>query len=417
MKYFVAILLIALSWTGTSLFVVGQAEFTLFMSLALFLIPILAGFLLYNNQRIKLYGTAAIAAYLLINFTFYSGEAKLSSMVYSLFFIIVFAVMINNRGIMPRTLFKKCLRFIIITYLVNIVLGQVLTLVAAGDTFMTGIIGRSFDLRVNEMRYFGFASEPSYAAFILIASFLALYLNSGKDERRSITIYGLIIIYEVWALHSIFGYLLFIILMLTVLMRENLRKVAIGVTVAFLIIIMGYAVMQYNATGRFLGLAKGIISGEIQSIAELGDLDSSTFMRIAPLVTYTDDLSYDDVRAYLGHGAAASTDYFTDQYYVNLNPDSKFNVLRPAFFPAFLYDYGLVGGLLVLWFMAKALRLKRRLFIAPIIGLLLLNANFNTQLFWFTVIIFAFSGYYQLISDSTSNETIIARESGGAKII
>ena len=80
-----------------------------------------------------------------------------------------------------------------------------------------------------------------------------------------------------------------------------------------------------------------------------------------------------DVFNDLGHGATSSGYFFTDLFRMQIDADK--DTIELGFFPAFIYDYGLIAGALFLVFLSRVTRgPKKKCF-----GCYLFNAYFQCQ--------------------------------------
>ena len=64
-----------------------------------------------------------------------------------------------------------------------------------------------------------------------------------------------------------------------------------------------------------------------------------------------------------------------------------------GFLPAFLYDYGIFGALLVMGFIFQKIGFIS--ISSLVVVLMLLNANFNTQLFWFIILCLTLNHHFK----------------------
>jgi len=119
--------------------------------------------------------------------------------------------------------------------------------------------------------------------------------------------------------------------------------------------------------------------------------DASAWFRFGPFVEYFRDLEVAQLSNFLlGNGAGTSTAYFGEKYILHIDPewfgaDGKPNMDLP-FFPAFLYDYGVLATLVLLYFIWRLMKnIKGIILLIPLALFVFFNSNFNTSIFWFLI--------------------------------
>lgn len=387
-------LILTLSCTGVMVATVAGIDISVFLVTCVLTTPFIVVYFLFWRGRFNLFGVWPIGAYILLNFGLNIQTAKFTSVVYSAILLVAFLAIMNCWQHLPRQTFVSVLKTIIVIYFVNVLVSQALVATGAPDEFLGGFFSRLYDDRIGVMRFFGFSSEPSYAAFIVIVSFYALYSLSGALRKRQLVIYGALVVYQIVAFRSIYGYLLAMVVSVVIAYRELPRRMfyVLPLLLLALAVVTDFEALVAEG-GRLIRIGNAVIAGEVTSLVDLNILDSSLFLRIGPVIAYLDSLSLADYRYYLGHGAMASTGFMTDTFYAHVHPDA--DVLKAGFVPGFLYDYGLVGTAIVLRWVIKTIS-GRRLWLSSLFFLaVLFNANFNTQLFWFIIIVFTLAKLYQ----------------------
>ena len=127
------------------------------------------------------------------------------------------------------------------------------------------------------------------------------------------------------------------------------------------------------------------MSGAID-LENLNMVDSSTYMRVAPFFEYIEKINLFDIHTYIGHGAGTSALYFGYLFDEHIDISIKGNLystLNLGFIPSFLYDYGLIGAIFILLLVVRKACHKFISVESIIFLFLLINANLNTQLFWY----------------------------------
>ena len=107
------------------------------------------------------------------------------------------------------------------------------------------------------------------------------------------------------------------------------------------------------------------------------------------MLHYIEMADWTDLHFLLGHGAGTSRFFVVPEIYGGYTGGEFLG----GFMPGFFYDYGVIGGVMVLLF---AFRQVPSFFSFPaaVIGLMLLNANFNTQLFWLLILFFSINKHF-----------------------
>jgi type IV secretory pathway VirB3-like protein len=238
-----------------------------------------------------------------------------------------------------------------------------------------------FDLLGGDMRPIGFSSEPSYAAFILALSWMALVrLGFLSQERRKIILnWTICVLVALQLLGSIYGYLLsFIIIATMVKIFPDYRKytfIASAVTAALL-----FLGVNFDNGGRFFNILTAIFSG---SMDEWRSEDFSSFFRFGPFVIYLRESDFLNYHAWIGYGATSAAYFFGNIFQEHVVSDQM--AIELGFIPSYLYDYGLICAIVFLVFLYLISYGDHRFAMVLMLILLLFNANFNTQIIWFAI--------------------------------
>lgn len=373
-------LVVTLSLTDVSVARVGNVPVTLFLIACVVAVPT---FLLRWNTSLQWFGLRPVALWIVINSGLNLGAAKGVSVVYSFIFLAAFLTIANCQKFISRESFAAALRLIIAAYFVNVLISRVLVLVGAPDDFLGFLFHRAIDTREGVgLRYYGFSSEPSYAAFIVVACFVSLRQLSPASDRRRLLVYAAMVAYQLILFASIYGYLLG----LATAVAEMYRMMRRG---TFLVVITLAAstalVMDVQGEGRFEHLASAAATQDIDGIASLHVIDSSLFLRTAPAIEYVQSANVTSPDFWVGHGAMTSTSKYTEMFAGWIGEDDSF---MASFLPGFFYDFGLIGGMLVILLILR--RAGQRVFSLAnlVLFAVVFNASFNTQLFWFVIAIF-----------------------------
>jgi hypothetical protein len=337
------------------------------------------------RARLETYGMTWVLGWILVTTVLNLADAKATSIAYSFIFGTAFVVMMNARRYLRREDFLFAVKIIIFAYFVNVLISQFLVALDPTDPVLDAIFHRGSDGRDDVgLRYYGFSSEPSYAAIIVCVAFVAGCELSWFEDRRSLLLYALLTAYQVRAFGSVYGYLIGGAAALWIAYRTLGKAELVALCTG--LVVVGLFV-DLRGEGRVARIADAVVSDGTLELADLQELDNSMFMRIAPVVVFATTAVPTTRDLYVGRGAMAHTVEYTEVFSFALDPDLIFEV---GFLPGFLYDFGIIGGALTLFVLARAS--LRRVISLPtlIVVATLFNANFNTQLFWYVFVTFAY---------------------------
>lgn len=387
-KYFIeGILLITLSMTNFAvLWLPGFSPITLFIC-AGFIYLLFSARDIFGRYSLKKIFLLTLPIYFIFSNILNIAESKFSSLLYSLFFIAIFFSLNSNLQNVPFHFFVRISKIVIYISLLGTVLAQIqgaLNL-SVFDFFSTFI---SLDEKSGASRYMGFTSEPSYASFVILAAYyvILLWQLSVKKFYLAPT---LAVLYQLFFFGSVYGYLIVVVIgswLITHLYKNrNNRSIIISVLI---LLIVGVAVLvEWSSDSRIINLLSNIFSMKMD-LATFNEIDSSAWMRIAPFFTYVEKFNISDIHTYIGFGSSAANKFFSFEFADHIGDavGTREGLLELGFFPAFIYAYGLLGILICYLLIFKKI-FKTFFFVeTSFVFLMLLNANFNTQLFWYIVI-------------------------------
>ncbi|MEC4747766.1 hypothetical protein [Methylomicrobium sp. Wu6] len=331
-------------------------------------------------------GVVILAGYLFFVSLINIGEVRWSSFWYSILFCVFFLFIAQHQYVFSRERIQKTSKIIIYSYLINVLLAQILFAFIGGLSSLEWLFQGTLDAKSGVMRFQGFSSEPSYAAFVVLVAFL-VYSRFTKDTRKSKAIILLSVIFLLRSFSSVYGYIILSAIGLDWVLRHKKTTKINRIIILFIAILGGGVVGSFGISGesRVGGIIFLIASGNL-NLESLRFIDGSAFMRVGPLFSYLEEIDWFSMQTYVGYGAGSAAIHFGSIF--NDVIDSSYkgyesSTLNLGFFPAFSYDYGIIGVILVF---LTVLRRGMCGFISIesfIIILLLFNANFNTQLFWY----------------------------------
>ena len=323
--------------------------------------------------------------FLLINLINFSN-VRWSSLSYSILYLIFGFYICQYKQLVTKEVLLKVSKVIIWLYVINIILAQVAYYLLNNFDSVNWLLQGAVDLRDERMRFYGFSSEPSYAAFVmLIAFFVYTRLSIDTMKMKLITFFSLS--WALMAIASVFGYIILMIVLYDWLTKGNYLKAKyLIIAIMFLsFVILFLQISSHGGESRLLKLFYLVMSAKF-NLDDLRVLSGSAFMRVGPFFSYMEEFDIFDMKKYIGHGAGVSAFYFGYLFDDAIDVSIKGNLpgtLKLGFIPGFLYDYGIVGCFLVFAFILKR-AIPKIISIETLIFLFLfVNASLNTQLFWY----------------------------------
>lgn len=333
------------------------------------------------------------------------STSRWTSLVYSGFFVITFIVYVSFiQQYVGITQFRRLLKIVFYLYFVGLLAGQLdvylnlFSPVWGIIGFMRGTFGTM--LEKDGLRFFSFSSEPSYAAFIVTAIY---YVYLKLNPTRTAFLQGenlllfLILLYMIYMFKSAYGMVLVGLLVVD--------QVGFSTTLVWMVLVVAGAltfaiINEYDirALNRVLLVIEKI---ELNDLHSLFSIDFTAYYRVAPVLHYIETADWTDLHFLLGHGAGSSRLFVVPEIYEGYIGGEFLGGFAPGFF----YDYGVIGGLMVVFFV---FRRTPSFFSFPTaaIGLMLLNANFNTQLFWFLIFCFSMNKHF---SKQAKREAVVVK--------
>ena len=139
--------------------------------------------------------------------------------------------------------------------------------------------------------------------------------------------------------------------------------------------------------------------------------DHSASIRVAPLLIFFKHLDFNLLNTWVGYGYG-----YTKTIMVGLIPGIDEELWAgSAFLPSYILDNGIISALVFFLFVKRNLLVSVISFEALFLILILINSSFNSQLFWFSIIIFTINKilikkqklYYHKIHHQLNTDVII----------
>lgn len=348
------------------------------------------------GQKRTLVSVNLLLLFLLINNVINYPEIRLTSLLYTVIYLIEFTVLFNFiQNYKPKQLLKV-LSFILYAYTLNIIIGfgfvTLNILPPAGLDLFIKVVQNEAGARAA-----GFSSEPSYAAFVISATTLAIgHLSKHKLNRKNIFVLCAYIL-STLLLGSAYGLLLMLVVLfdwgLPYLKRMPHYFKIITCSIILLIGVLGITQLNTNtiknkSVERIIASSKTLSTNNSidKKLEKLRATEPSLFARLGtPYILFTKGIdSFSNL--IIGRGAGAAGVYIPqllEGYLIN-EGDDEFDT---GILPAFVFDYGLIGSFLLLLILISCMR-KLSIACWLLLILILPNANINTQVFWYLVIVF-----------------------------
>lgn len=340
-----------------------------------------------NTSRVIFIMLLLLTVSYLINFK----TADHLSFVYSVFFICSFVIFTSffKQKISLET-FRNVAFSVLVLYLIMLIVGQGYVFLGffKGTYISRGLLhgpyGTLFEGGLG-FRFYSLSSEPSYAAFIVLCLlYVILETDPYQKPFGKKNLYAwLITVYMLFSFQSGYGVLLFLIL---ILFKTTPRNIFIMLTIG-LVVVIGALIAKQPALTRVVNIISNLRLDQLENI---GSIDHSASFRILPTYYYLKGIELTDLHFYFGHGAGQSTKFLVPYLF-----KVKVESYEGGFLPQFLYDYGIVFGFFFLLFLKREVLTRFFSFETFVILLMLTNANFNTQLFWLVITIFALTKFYK----------------------
>ena len=366
-----------------------------------------AGYLLISNRKFPLtigYSFFVLPLYLAFSFCLNISQSEFNSFIYSLFFLFAYYIFISFfKQRMSVKDFNSILLVTLCAYFIVLLAGQIYVKLGyfRGSNITTGIthdwLGTLYEAG-RGFRYYSLSTEPSYAAFIVVVLFYA-YIESSQTKlsKKGNILIWFILLYMLLFFQSAYGVILMAVLIISkTTLRNSIFIIFIGI-----IIFLIAAVMKQPAAERVFNLIANV---SLSNLENIGSVDYSASFRILPSYFYVSKFNFFDFHSYLGFGAGQS-----ENFLIPLLFDVPMDTFQGGFMPQFIYDYGLIFGFIFLVFLRSEVLPKFISFESFVICLMLTNANFNTQLFWFTITCFALLKFYKKRRDIESPPEILTK--------
>jgi hypothetical protein len=305
---------------------------------------------------------------------------RIATILYSLMFVstFIYYYRLLKENVVTKELYLKIIKFLIWIFFITMLVQQFCLIL--NIPIFNYRIGEDSSLKFNSL-----ASEPSYFGKIIILLMLS-YISTKeitlgraydliKDTKVDKVIW-LIFLYQIFLCGSSFA----ILLLLVLLLKYIKMKMSGIVFLIFMIIGLFIVVKSYKpiVTERLLTVSEVFFTFDEDKIFLA---DQSGAFRIVPTIIYVKKFDTFDVDLWFGKGIDYTKRVMPDL--MMALDDVDFNV---GLFPSFLWDSGIFATIVLILIVFKFAIFKKSFFDFLLFFVIILDAPFNTQLFWITLI-------------------------------
>lgn len=383
-----------MSYTGVSLMKIGKAMLTPFHALMGLMIAYIFIFARKGKYHVQVSLFALIGYIVFINILNFPNT-RVTSVIYTVTFGIEYLILSQMLLMVDRQTVIKGLTLILFTYAPNVLIGFFLS--SIHSEFGQGIINVHHGLDGEGGRPMGFSSEPSYAAFILSIAFMAFNHLRGHQTDKLMIQMTVAYLVSIIFMKSAYGFIFVAVNGLDWFLI-TFKKLRFNIKVIFLLsgfgILLAFPLLLQNSNQETIVRLRGV--SEVLSdpslstkdrMKKLQATDGSAYARIGPTYLLLNAKDEIDINLWIGAGAGAAGSFFAEFLSGVLVDDA--DKLDTGIIPAFVFDYGIIGSILLIFFFISTA------YCVPIpfwvcIFLILPNCNINTQIFWFALTVYGY---------------------------
>lgn len=394
MRHLVIIAVVLMTYTGISLGQVGKALFTPFHGI----MAIMMGYIVLFAQKARFtipMSLLVLVTYIVSTNLLIHTQVRVTSIIYTILlafeFLIVYHLMIRSE----KKVIEKAFYIIMVSYALNIFLGYVFSslYLNIGEGFIN--VHRDNE---GHSRPMGFSSEPSYAAFLLSITYLGFnHLRNHRFDGKT-KMMSFLYLVSIILMQSAYGFIFVAVNFLDWVIflyqrsHRSIRLLFVTIAVAFVAVFPLVIQQMNNSSIARLKTVYSVLNDPIidtsKKLKKMQEVDGSAYARIGPtflLLNLDTELPID---LKIGGGAGAAGQFFKN-FMAGILVDDEADKLDIGIIPAFVFDYGIIGSILLLAFILFcAYNLPLPFWICLI--LILPNANINTQLFWYGMLVLSY---------------------------
>lgn len=278
---------------------------------------------------------------LFFSYVIHSERFRISTVLYSVLFILVFILYYRllNKNSLSIKKYKKIIKLVIYAYFITLVIQQIQFILGL-PIFNISWLGYSFKL--NSLAY-----EPSYIATLLPLLMHSIVRIEEAQKGQSLKLGHSIKISPIlWSafLYTVFtcgsSTIFFTFPVFILYFFRNNISIKTLISISFIMIIGIYLIYQFNPSliERQLNLIPALFSFDIKTLVTV---DASASTRIVPFLLLLDKLLHPDINLIFGYGV----DFGQELISFAIHED-KDRVTGSLGIVAFVLDYGLLAGIL-----------------------------------------------------------------------
>lgn len=383
------VILIILALSVSPAIFLGEGNRNLFLISILFLTPIIF-FRYFKIERIDILLISFILTILIIPITFTPESFRISTVLYSILFCILFITYkqifyITNLSIES---YLKLLKYIIYAYFFTLIIQQLCVL-----TGLPVINASNYSIS-DPWKLNSLSAEPSHTARIVALLMYSYIIITEIIKEKSYSFFKelkndkLIWFAFLWVMLTSNSGTAFVFLAIIFLKFFQLRNILfIGILSIISILLLEY--LNITAFERTFNFALSVLSLDINTMMQV---DHSASLRVAPMIVLFEQIDLTSISSWIGHGID-STGIILDKYIYGV----------PEGFTGggslyLVYEYGFISWVLFMIFsFLTVIQLKEPITIIFWFFLVFMY-SLNSQIVWLCLTILFNNNYYKRLN-------------------
>ena len=385
-RYKVCFAVIVLSYAIALKFAIVGTGINLVVVVASALVVVSNANLLLSYRKGETWTLYVIPLFLLLPLVSNPATFKLSSFCYGLMFVAVFQVVtgfLHRDSVAPGE-FRRLLATVVTLYFIMAAIQFAL--------FPFGIeinqIWESYDgvARVNSL-----ATEPAYAGIVTIITFHSYLLLGRRETDGRYVMSDFIKDFKYWCFvsfivvttQSAYAVVYFAILLLShVSLKQYFSLFLVAATIFTFV-----SLFEMQSVERLKALLTSAYSLDIN---EMALAEHSGSIRVAPLIILFEGFRLGSIYFWIGHGAGYSKELVAREV-----PGIDAEQWQGGgFIPSHIYNYGIIATGFFFYFLRKHALAKLLSTESLYLLLIFLTSSFNSQLFWYSILLFSANKHF-----------------------
>lgn len=403
MRQLAIALFVTMTYTGISFANLGKAMVTPFHLLMGFCIAY--GLILSRKQSTYTFLTLVIfLIYVLIINGIQYPNIRYTSVIYTVVYGLETTILYNMLRRCKANDIVFAFRLIIYSYAANLFLGFAFDTIGFRNAFVLQYIKVYYAEGGGGGRPMGFSSEPSYATFMLSVAFIC-YAHM-RDHVRDKPMLKMTIAYLMCILltKSAYGFIFVAVNAMDwaiIFYKKGdamLRKLFPYLGILVIVVLVVFMKNSSNEVAERLSAVSEVLFDPnldaTKRMVKLQETDGSAFARIGPTYMLLTAGEENNINYWTGQGAGAAG-VFLAGFMAGIIVDEDTEKIDTGIIPAFFFDYGIIGFILLVIFLINCFyNLPFQFWL--MFFLVLPNANINTQLLWFAILSYTFLSIWKV---------------------